>query len=160
MRSKATNVLQVIVLLTGLVYIVIGILFYFSPIFVLEIFAESFPEEWLKQVINDEIVAPLYFISRGFSALVFTSGVAMVMPLYEPLRYRGLIYFNGLIFPLLSLFMFIVFPGVEIGIAISKSKGVHGHLLLSVFGVIFTVIFVLTAIGLIITRKLAKQGVE
>lgn len=169
MRSKATNVLQGIVLFVGIVYVIIGLFFYISPISVLEFFAENFPEDWLKQVINDEIVGPLYIISRGFSALLFSSGIAMIMPLFDPLRYRGLIYYNGLAFPFLSSILFL-YNGISL---VLNSKNIeagngffqafsspHGHLLVLILGIVFALIFILTAFGLILTNKMAKEGME
>ncbi len=166
MRSRLTNFLQVVVLITGVVYIVIGLFFYASPLTVLKIFAENVSENWFDLVKDHELVAPLYYISRGFSALVFSAGIAMVMPLFDPLKYRGLVYFNGLIFPLLAAILmmkngiYFIFlkkqPGAETGAVPVQ----HGHLILLILGVIFTVIFILTLAGLIATRKQAKEGTE
>ncbi|MCP4130717.1 MAG: hypothetical protein GY754_07025 [bacterium] len=106
MRSKLTNMLQGIILFDGIIYIVMGILFYITPLTVLG-FVEKIPPDWLNQVRNDGIVGPLYFISRGFAALLFTSGAAMILPLFDPLRYRGLVYYNGALFPLFASILLI-----------------------------------------------------
>jgi uncharacterized membrane protein HdeD (DUF308 family) len=171
MRSKFTNYLQAVVLITGIVYIIIGLVMYVKPLVVLELFAENVSENWLDLVRDNELVAPLYYISRGFSALVFTSGLAMVMPLFDPLKYRGLIYYNGLVFPLLAGALY-VYNGVfriithrqvveETGKIISSEaavRGIHGTVV--ILGIVFTIIFLLTAIGLVITRSQAHDGIE
>ncbi len=171
MRSKSTNYLQAVVLITGIMYVVLGLVIFVTPLTVLEIFADNISENWLDLVRDNELVAPLYYISRGFSALVFTSGLAMVMPLFDPLKYRGLIYFNGLIFPFLAGALY-MYNGVfriithrqvveETGKIISTEatmRGIHGTVVL--LGIVFTLIFLLTVIGLIITRKQAHDGIE
>ncbi len=193
MRSKSTNVLQGIVLLTGVIYLIVGFSFYASPYRVFKLFslsaevktseeagesegstvkpddgAELSSDDWLKQIVNDEIISPLYYIFRIFAALLFVSGIAMVMPLFDPLRYRGLVYYNGLIYPFisaLSIFLFIHSQkSINIEIASEAGKGAVvwqvGHLIMTSMGIMFIVLFVLTAIGLIITRKQTKQGIE
>lgn len=171
MRSKFTNYLQVVVLITAIIYILLGLIIYLKPLVVLELFAENISENWLDLVRDNELVAPLYYISRGFSALVLTSGLAMVMPLFDPLKYRGLIYFNGLIFPFLAgaLYMYngvfriithreVVEKTGKIISSEATTRGIHGTVVL--LGITFTLIFLLTAIGLFITKKQAHDGIE
>ncbi len=193
MRSKSTNVLQGIVLLTGIIYIIVGFSFYASPYRVFKLFsssaevksseaagdsegssikpddgAELSSEDWLKQIVNDEIISPLYYVFRVFAALLMVSGIAMVMPLFDPLRYRGLVYYNGLIYPFisaLSMFLFIHSQkSINIEIASESGKGAVvwqvGHMIMTSLGIMFTILFVLTAIGLIITRKQTREGRE
>ncbi len=166
MRSRSTNFLQVVVLLTGAVYIVIGLFFYVSPLTVLKLFAENVSENWIDLVKDHELVGPLYYIARGFAALVFSSGVAMIMPLFDPLKYRGLIYFNGLVFPFLASILMIkngiyfIFLKKQPGAETAGVPVQHGHLILLVLGIIFTVIFIFTLAGLIATKKQAKEGLE
>lgn len=193
MRSKTTNVLQGVVLLIGIVYIVMGLFFYASPYRVFKIFATSpdskivsayesegagsskveegaeFSEDdWLKQIINDEIISPLYYIFRIFAVLLMICGIAMVMPLFDPLRYRGLVYYNGLIFPFissLSLFFFIRSQkSINIEIAADRGKDAatwqEGHMIMTSLAIIFFVICIVTAVSLIVTRKEAKEGRE
>ena len=166
MRSRPTNFLQAVVLLSAVVYLIIGIIFFISPLSVLSFFAENVSENWLDLVMDNELVAPLYFASRGFSALLITSGMAMVMPLFDPLKYRGLIYFNGLIFTLLSSILFMK-NGLFLSFFRDKTAGGlpvaterEGHLIVIVLGIIFTFLFVMYAIALIITRKQSKEGLE
>ena len=163
MRSRATNILQVIVILTGIVYIVVGLFFFISPIKVLMFFAENVAESWVELIRTDELVAPLYNILQAFSALLFVNGIAMVMPLFEPYRYRGLIYYNGLIFPLMSSVMLlktslITFmaknPGGENAEGLYTSQ--QGHLIILVLGAILALVFILNLIGILITRKAAQ----
>ncbi len=171
MRSKNTNILQAIILLTGIVYIVIGLLFYFSPISVLQLFAENVSDNWLDLVRDNELVAPLYHLTRGFAALVFSCGLAMVLPLFDPLRYRGLIYYCGIIFPFLASVLFmkngilLVFlteqPGEEANrtlMELIRNRG--GHTIVLILGIVFSLIFIMTILGLVITRKQAKKGIE
>ncbi|MBN1534001.1 MAG: hypothetical protein JXA20_15130 [Spirochaetes bacterium] len=171
MRSRNTNVLQAIVLVTGAVYIIIGLSFLISPVSVLQLFAENISDNWLDLVRDNELVAPLYHITRGFAALLFSCGLAMVLPLFDPLRYRGLIYFSGIIFPFFSSIIFmrngllLVFlsdqPGEETSrtlMELIRSRG--GHTIVLILGLVFTVVFLATLVGILITRKQAKQGIE
>ncbi len=193
MRSKSTNVLQGIVLLTGIVYIVVGFSFYVSPYRVFRLFSSSVEtrtvesaadyegrsvktdegadlssDDWLKQIVNDEIISPLYYVFRVFAALLLVSGIAMIMPLFDPLRYRGLVYYNGIIYPFVSavsMFLFIHSQkSINMQIATEAGKGAVvwqvGHMIMTSLAIMFTMLFVLTAIGLIVTRKQAKQGKE
>jgi len=158
MRTKATNFLQGAVLLTGVTYIIIGLSFFISPIGILEFFAANFPEDWLKQIMHDEIVAPLFYITRGFAALVFTSGAAMVLPLFDPLRYRGLIYYNALLFPFLITVLFL--KNSLLQFLISSHPVQTSHSVILILGAVFSFLFLLNAAGLIMTKKIAKEGKE
>ena len=193
MRSKSTNVLQGTVLLAGIVYVAIGLFFFISPYKAFKIFSGSLKgrdtavvedfdgektkkfqveeiteEDWLKQIINDEIIAPLYYLFRVFSALLFVCGLAMIMPLFDPLRYRGLIYYNGLIFPFLSVISILLFiqsqKAINVKIAadlqIKNAARQDTQLAMVVMAVVFTVIFIMTAVCIIITRKQAHDGRE
>ena len=171
MRSRITNILQVIVLLTGIIYITVGLIFFVSPLTVLELFAQNVSENWLDLVRDNELVGPLYYLLRGFSALMFTSGAAMVMPLYDPLKYRGLIYYNGIIFPFLasSLFLYNSISSVSKDNRILADTGkmasndVIGsgfHMPVLILGITLTVILILTIVGLLLTKKQAYDGIE
>jgi hypothetical protein len=148
MRTKLTNILQVIVLLTGLVYAATGAVFFYSPIKFVEIFFIDVTEDWVRAIQSDTFIAPLYFFARSFAAMIFTSGLAMMLPLYDPLKYRGLIYYSGIIFPLIS-FITLLYNGIK-----------YDHWILTVFGFIFLFILAATLSGLIITRKEARAGIE
>jgi hypothetical protein len=148
MRSRLTNILQVIVLLTGLIYILIGAFFFYSPIRFFEIFSIEVPDDWFKSIEYDTFIAPLYIIVKGFSAMIFTSGISMILPLYDPLKYRGLIYFMGIIFPLISSIFFL-------------NNGINlDHWILIFFGIVFFIILLATICGLLITYKESKAGIE
>jgi len=147
MRTRLTNILQVFVLLTGIIYILIGAVYYYSPIGFFEFFLDV-PDDWTKLVAEDTFIAPLYLISRGFSAMIFAAGLAMILPLYDPLKYRGLIYYTGILFPVIS-FPVLLYHGIS-----------HEHWILTLLGIIFLSIFLINACGLIITRKEAKAGIE
>ena len=170
MRSRSTNFLQAVVLLNALVFVFIGMAFFLSPLTVLKIFAENVSENWLDLVMDNELVAPLYFISRGFAALLITSGAAMILPLFDPLRYRGLIYFDGVFFPLLASILFL-----KNGIALTffKNDSIspvnvkpvvggprEGHIIILVMGIIFILVFTVNIAALLITRKQAQEGIE
>jgi len=171
MRTKSTNLLQAVVLFSGISYVLIGILFYISPLMVLQFFVDNVSESWIDLVRENELVAPLYYIARGFAALLFSAGLSMVMPLFDPLKYRGMIYYNGVIFPFMSALLlmknsvfFIFFnkqPDAESASGIlSLISRYHGHMVVLILGIIFTLIFTLSAIGLGVTRKQARAGVE
>ena len=170
MRTKSTNFLQAIVLFDGLIYVIIGLLLFISPMFVLKLFAENISENWIDLVRDHELVAPLYYITRGMASLLLASGLSFILPLFDPLRYRGLIYYLGLIFPFLASIIFLkngiffIFmekhPGSETADVITKQSEPSGHLVLLVLGIIFAMVFILSIIGLIITNKQSKEGVE
>jgi hypothetical protein len=123
-------------------------LFYYSPIKFFEIFLIEIPDDWFKVVQNDTFIAPLYIIAKSFSAMILTSGLAMILPLYDPLKYRGLIYFTGILFPILSVVV-LFYNGIK-----------FEHWILTFLGIIFLVILLAVMCGLIITRKEAKAGIE
>ena len=145
--------------------------FYLSPITVLQFFAENVSDNWLDLVRDNELVAPLYNVCRGFAALLFSSGLAMILPLFDPLRYRGLVYYNGLIFPFfasillmkngLAIIFFSNQPGDETSSTVMDVIRSHGgHTIVLILGIIFMIIFIATLSGLLITRTQAKQGIE
>ena len=148
MRTRHTNFLQATILITGITYSLIGIVFYFSPIAFGYIFAIDINEDWLKEIPKDTFISLLYYLARGFSAMMFAAGSAMILPLFDPLRYRGLIYFTGVVFPLLALIILLT-NGI-----------ILGHGVITVFGVFFSIVFILTALGLIVTKQEAKSGIE
>lgn len=193
MRSKSTNALQGTVLLAGIVYVALGLFFLISPYKAFKLFSDSTKgrdtavvqdfdgestkkfqteeiteEDWLKQIINDEIISPLYYLFRIFSVLLFVCGLAMIMPLFDPLRYRGLIYYNSLVFPFLSLVSILIFiqsqKAINVKIAadmqIKNAPRQDAHLALVVMAAVFAVIFIVTLACLIITRKQAHDGKE
>jgi len=163
MRSRATNVLQTVILITGSAYILIGIFFYISPLSVLELFTEHQPENWIDLVSDNSLVAPLYFITRAFSALLFASGISMVLPLFDPLKYRILVYFNGVIFPLFITILFLanLSSGKVIGTVLTE-EGQRGffHKIIFILGIIFIVILLLSMVSLTLTHKQAREGKE
>jgi hypothetical protein len=194
MRSRKTNLLQGVVLLTGMLFIVVGLFFYVSPFRVFKILSpgaearstavvqnsgeavsgaldegeELTQDNWLKQIVNDDIISPLYYVFRALAVLLIVSGAAMIMPLFDPLRYRGLVYYNGLIFPLffsISMFIFMrIQKSLNTGIAADTGKEaiatMEAHPAMVVLASLFLVIAVLNAAGLIITRDQARAGKE
>lgn len=194
MRSRKTNLLQGVVLLTGVLFIVMGLFFYISPFRVFKMLSpgaearsaavvqnpgetvsgtldegeELTQDNWLKQIINDDIISPLYYVFRALAVLLIVSGVAMIMPLFDPLRYRGLVYYNGLIFPIffsISMFIFMrIQKSINTGIAADTGKeaiaSMEAHPAMVVLASVFLVIAVLNAASLIITRDQARAGRE
>ncbi len=148
MRSKLTNILQVVVLVSGVLYITVGIMFYLSPLFVGSVYGLALAEDWFNQIKYDAFVAPLYFVARSFAAMVFSAGAAMVLPLFDPLRYRGLVYFTGVLFPAMASWVLI------------KNGLAFQHSLAVALGVMFLAVLVVTATALAITRKSARSGEE
>ncbi|MBN2042058.1 MAG: hypothetical protein JW864_18625 [Spirochaetes bacterium] len=148
MRSKRTNVLQVIIILIALLYIVTGAVFYYSPVKFMEIFSIEVNEDWFKGIQFDTFIAPVYFLARSFSAMIVTAGLAMILPLFDPLRYRGLIYFLGVVFPALASFI-LLYNGIK-----------TDHWIIILFGLIFSTVLLITICGAILTYKEAKSGIE
>lgn len=146
MRSKATNFLQVIVLVSGIVYVLTGLVFYLSPLTFGRIFHIDITEDWLNGIMNDTFIAPLYFMARGFAALLFSMGLAMVLPLFDPFKYRGLIYYSGIVFPFMAALL------------LMKNGLLHGYGMITIYGIVFSLVLVFTAAGLYITRKDKGEG--
>lgn len=170
MRSRLTNILQGTVLFSGLFYIIIGLLFYFVPVAVMKMFVDNISESWVELVRDNSLVGPVYYLMRGFAALLVTTGASMIMPLFDPLKYRGMIYFSGVLFPffaslLMSKHTYSVIsqknPGEEASHGLfSGLLMLEGHLLVLILAVIFFFIFASTAIALLLTKKYANQGKE
>jgi len=95
MRSKNTNVLQAVVLVAGILYMVAGLLFFISPTTFAGMFGIPIQDDWFHQIKSDSFLAPLFFLARSFSAMLLCAGASMVLPLFDPLRYRGLMYYTG-----------------------------------------------------------------
>jgi len=164
LRSKKTNALQTSVLITGVIFMIMGAAFLLTPMFVLQLFAENVSENWLDLVRDHELVAPLFYMVRSFSVLLITSGFLMIMPLFDPLKYRGIVYINGVIFPLISSVILIKngLYAKDRGTLVQESlfEGDYTHKLIVIIGIIFSVIFLFNIIMLILTAKDAKEGRE
>ncbi len=148
MRSKATNILQFGILLTGIIYIIIGGLFGFSPILFANIFGIEVNPDWYNLIKYDTFTSPLYHFSRAFAFILAVAGLSMILPLFDPLKYRGMIYYNAILFPLVSAPVLLV-NGIE-----------YDHLIMTICGVLFLVLCVFVGFGLVITGKQAKMGKE
>jgi len=163
LRSKKTNLLQFSVLISGIVFILMGLSFYISPMKVISFFAENISENWFDLVRDHELVAPLYYLLRGFSAILFTSGFIMIMPLFDPLKYRGVVWFNGVLFPLMASVLLgkvSFFYSTRKSVTGDAAQGDYQHLILLVTGIVFFVIFLSNFVMLLITRSDAKLGRE
>jgi len=160
LRSVKTNALQLTVLISGVIYILIGLAFIISPITIFQYFADNVSENWIDLVRDHELVAPLYFTVKAFGVLLLSSGVLMIMPLFDPLKYRGIAYLNGVFFPLIASIILLK-NGLFIGVKRDDSiQGDYMHTPIVIFGVILFVIFLVVFITLIMTRKDAKEGRE
>lgn len=160
MRSAKTNAFQVAVLISGVMYILIGFAFIISPITIFQFFAENVSENWFDLVRDHELVAPLYFTVKAFGVLLLSSGLLMIMPLFDPLKYRGIAYMNGVFFPFLAAIILLK-NGFFIGVKREDTlQGNYMHVPIVIFGIILSVIFVIVLITLLITRKDAKEGIE
>ncbi|MCL2025875.1 MAG: hypothetical protein FWG92_03615 [Leptospirales bacterium] len=166
MRSTRTNIFQVIIIITAIIYILIGLFYYINPLVFFKLFAENISENWFELVRDNELVGPLYTIMRAFSALLFTSGLLQIMPLFDPLKYRMLVYFNGVFFPFLAFVIFISHTIYALtqhsGIAaLGEDQGLpSGHVMISALSVVFVFVIAINLAGLLITKKEASAGRE
>ena len=160
MRSAKTNAFQVAVLISGIMYIIIGIAFIFSPLTIFQFFADNVSENWIDLVRDHELVAPMYFTVKAFGVLLLSAGFLMIMPLFDPLKYRGIAYFNGVLFPFISA-VILLKNGLFLGV--KRDDSIHSdyiHVPIVVLGIILSVIFLIVLATLLITRKDAKEGRE
>lgn len=148
MRSKATNILQIGVLLSGVVYIVIGGVYVFSPIVFASIFGIDVQPDWYNLIKYDTFTAPIFHFSRVFAVMMVIAGISMILPLFDPLKYRGLIYYNSIMFPLLSVPILLI------------NGFVYEHFVMIMCGFLFLAVFLISGFGLIITGKQTKMGRE
>ncbi len=168
MRTRLTNFLQAVVLIAGVLYIVLGIFLYLSPIF-----AGYISETWTEQIRDNELVGPLYTLAKGFAILLLICGFAMVMPLFDPLRYRGLVYYNGFFFPLLTSVLFLknglsyllVKQAASAEVEAMKQGGEAvsfpwGYVAITVVGGLFALIAISSIVALLVTRRQALDGKE
>lgn len=148
MRTKKTNFLQMIVLITGLLYISIGILFAVSPSRFGKLLMVNVNEEWQNQVRLDDFLVMIHMFSRTLAGLLSLVGLSCIMPLFDPLKYRLMIYLFGAIFPGISA-VFYLYNGFF-----------EGHLSARVGGFFFLVVCVLHSIALFLTKDDARKGIE
>jgi len=148
MRSKQTNFLQGIILIAGIVYILNGAIYYVSPLSFCWLFNLDISSEWLNVIPTNEVFFLFYTLSRAFAALLFSIGVSMILPLFDPLRYRGLVYYSGVLFPFLASLVFLI----------SSTKNVSAPILILGFTYLLIAVCMLSA--LLITRKSAQSGIE
>ena len=157
MRSRLTNILQVIVLVTGILFFIIGMLFYVSPMSAFGLFAKvENIDNWLSMVQSHEFVGPLYFFLRSLGGILIAVGLSSILPLFDPLRYRGWIYFNGVFASFLAGIVLILHSFNKN----SSDVYVVTHFIVLLLGLIFTGIAIFNLFGLLITRKEAKEGIE
>lgn len=148
MRSRKTNFLQGVVLITGIIYVITGGLFALSPHLFGNIFSVDINEDWFNEIPKDPFMFMAITLSRSLASLLFTIGLSMVLPLFDPLKYRGLVYYTGIVFPFISALIFVINT-------ITNSVGI-----LILYSVVFFIIFISTSAALWITKESAKSGIE
>jgi hypothetical protein len=153
-------------LLTGIVYIAYGLLFYISPLTVIKFFAQYPSDGWMTVLQEHEFVEFMHYLLKSFSALLFSIGCAMILPLFDPLKYRGLIYFTNILFPLMASFL-LTKNAIQQGLKYWELVGLKGStdeqkgpILIIILCVSFLVIAITNGLGLKITSKKAKEGLE
>jgi hypothetical protein len=123
MRSRNTNILQTVILITGLVYIILGIALYASTLTIIKAYAgnsaenisenisggvtgntagninDNLSENWLD-LSDNEIIGPLIYTEMS-GAVLFTTGLRRSC-LFSIVEIRSLIYFQGILFPIMS----------------------------------------------------------
>ncbi len=144
MRSRKTNFLQMVVLVSGIVYLLTGALFAASPHFFGNIFFLEINEDWFMEIPKDAFMFTSITLARCFAGLLFTIGMAMILPLFDPAKYRGLIYFTNVVFPFISAFLLI------------KSLFINPLPVLIVYSILFSLIGVCAVIALLLTKGIAK----
>jgi len=148
MRTKKTNFLQTIVLITGIVYIAIGVIFSISPSRFGRFFLVQVNDEWQNQVRLDDFLVMIHMFSRMLAILLSMVGLSFIMPLFDPLKYRLMIYLFGAIFPAIAS-IFYLYNGFA-----------EGHLSARVGGFFFLIICILHSIALFLTKDDARKGIE
>ena len=158
MRTKSTNFLQAVILLTGVIYFITGVIFYFSPVIFLGMFSIDVPESWLSGIQFDPLFAPLYYFAKCFAAILLTSGLSLILPLYDPLKYRGLVYYMGIVFPFLA-FVSLIYKGFKSSYGVFPPVEIN-HMIMAIYSGIFLLILILMIVALTVTKKNAKAGIE
>jgi hypothetical protein len=143
-----TNILQIIILVTGVLYAALGLLFFLSPVLFGKLMATPVSDEWLFQIHMDGFLVLLYLFAKTMALLLIVCGLGMILPLFDPLKYRAYIYFCGVIFPLLAT----VFLGYAF---FAKSFNIA----LPLGGAAF-VILIINVTGLLLTKTAAASGIE
>ena len=148
MRTRSTNFLQLVVLISGLMYLFLGILFFVSPFYFAKMVGVQTSDEWLSQIKIDEFLILIYVMARGLSALLIVVGLSMVMPVFDPLKYRLMIYLFGVIFPLISA-SFLAYFGFT-----------YDYITPKIIGGALLIIFVTHMAALLLTKDNARKGIE
>jgi len=83
----------------------------------------------------------------------------MILPIFDPLKYRIIAYSNGVFFPFISSIIFLK-NGLFIGVRKDNPSGDYIHLLIVILGVIFILLSFMVFSALMLTRKDALEGKE
>jgi hypothetical protein len=148
MRTKKTNLLQIVVIITALSYIIIGASFFITPYYFGKVFTMQINEDWLNQIRLDAFLVMINMIARVLSFLLVVVGISMIMPIFDPLKYRLMIYMYGVIFPFAAM-VFYLYNGIVDGIISAR-----------LFGSFYAVVFAFHTIALFLTKEDAKKGIE
>ncbi|HEY1405618.1 MAG TPA: hypothetical protein VF857_03325 [Spirochaetota bacterium] len=104
-------------------------------------------EEWQSQVRLDFFLVMIHMLARVLSALLFLVGVSLIMPLFDPLKYRLMIYLYGAIFPLIAAVYYLY-------------NGFSEHISARIGGFFFLTICIFHSIALFLTKDDARKGIE
>ena len=139
MRTKRTNYLQVVVMLSGILYMAAGAIFFISPSFFAKFLPVPVNDEWATQARLDEFLMMLFMYCHVLSVLLFFCGMSLIMPLFDPLKYRSLIYLFCIFAPFIAtLYSIVGFLADNIKSALA-------------FAIFFFFIFVINLSAIIIT---------
>lgn len=162
MRNGFTNFLQIGVIVTGIVYLLIGLLYLIDPYLLGKLLTVDVNEDLKKQIsqmiLQQDFLILVFIISKAFSALLLCAGLSMILPLFDPLKYRGLVYTLGVFYPLITA-IFIMSYYVS-NISGQEAGQETGSVFILVFGLLHGVLFLLNLVSLLLTRKNAQLGIE
>jgi hypothetical protein len=146
--------------MTGIIYIFTGLFLFVSPIMVGKFFMNDLSGEWLHQMkMVDQWPVFLYILMRVLAILLTIIGCSMVLPLFDPLKYRGLIYFTCVLFPLgAALFLFSSYFCEEVDLVKKHLRETYHAVV--VFAWFFFIIFLVNISALFLTKRNATRGIE
>lgn len=145
MRNFQINIQQVIVIITGLLYLSVGICYMVRPQFIGTLLTVTFSAEWANQIRIDNFLIMLYLFSKTFAILITCMGLSMILPLYDPIRYRELIYFNNVFMPFVMAVYMI------------KQTFVYHYTVLIYVALFFVAVIAINMSGLFLTKRFIKR---
>jgi len=155
MRTKKTNFLQAALLVSGIVYFILGLMVIINPTSLPAMTGIQVPDDWITQIKLDSVILPLYVILRSLGFLLLFTALSFILPIFDPLKYRGLVYYLGFLFPF-SAGLFLLFNSIFI----VNSKPVLAVPAAFVLSLVFLVCGLVLFIALLLTKKAARKGAE